>query len=251
VSSSGEKGSFSADIGQDVIDEALKSVERRERAEGGGAAPSPATPTTPAALPPAGAPAPAAPAADDELATLKAELELSTARGRDMMQKLKDEHERMLRASADLENFKKRAAKEKEEIQKFGLERLLKDLIPVYDNFDRALEHARDASDFDSLRQGVEMIRRLFEDTLGRHGVKTFSAKGEAFDPNKHEAMKAEETDAVPPNRVLAEVLRGFTLNDRLVRPALVIVSKGKEPEAPAQPTVAPGAGGPAGSGSN
>jgi molecular chaperone GrpE len=237
VSSSGEKGSFSTDIGQDVIDEALKSVERRARGDASApeAAPASAPPEAPASAP---APAPASvssaaapPSAvpDDELATLKAELELSTARGREMMQKLKDEHERMLRAAADLDNFKKRAAKEKEEIQKFGVERLLKDLIPVYDNFDRALEHAREPSDFDSLKKGVEMIRRLFEDTLGKHGVKSFSSKGEPFDPTKHEAMKAEVTDAVPPNQVLAEVLKGFTLNERLVRPALVIVSRAKD----------------------
>ena len=78
------------------------------------------------------------------------------------------------------------------------------------------------------------MIRRLFEDTLGKHGVKAFSAKGEAFDPNRHEAMKAEVTEAMPPNHVFSEVLKGFTLNDRLVRPALVVVSRA--PEAPPAP---------------
>lgn len=228
VSSSGEKGTFSADIGQDVIDEALRSVERRE-------VPQPGQPPAPQEAQPA-APAPAplegVDPRDAELATLKAELELSTSRGRDMMQKLKDEHERMLRAAADLENYKRRAAKEKEEIQKFGVEKLLRDFLPVYDNFERAIEHARDATDFDSLKKGVELIRQLFEDTLGRHGVKAFSAKGELFDPTRHEAMKAEVTDAMPPNHVFGEVLKGFTLNDRLVRPALVVVSRAPEPPA-------------------
>ncbi len=164
--------------------------------------------------------------------SLKAELELSLSRGRDLMQKLKDEHEKVLRTAADLENYKKRAQKEKDEVQKFGAEKLLKDFLPVFDNFDRALEHAKSSADFESLKKGVEMIRRLFEDNLGKHGVKAFSAKGQPFDPNRHEAMSAAETTELPPNHVYAEVLRGFTLNDRLVRPALVVVSKA--PEAPA-----------------
>jgi molecular chaperone GrpE len=148
------------------------------------------------------------------------------------MGKIKDEHEKMLRAVADLENYKKRALKEKEEMQKFGNEKLLKDFLPVFDNFDRALDAAKSASDFESLRKGVEMTRKLFEDTLGKHGVRAFSAKGQAFDPNRHEAMTAAETTDMPPNHVFSEVLRGFTLNDRLVRPALVIVSR--TPSAPA-----------------
>ena len=87
------------------------------------------------------------------------------------------------------------------------------------------------------------MTRKLFEDTLGKHGVRAFSAKGLAFDPNRHEAMTAAETTDMPPNHVFSEVLRGFTLNDRLVRPALVIVSR--TPAAPATvattpPAVAP-----------
>lgn len=231
MSSSEEKGKFSADIAQDVIDEALKSVERRQKGE---AAPGGASAPTSEEEAAKAQPPPSVEERDAELATLKAELELSTARGREMMQKLKDEHERVLRAAADLENYKKRAAKEKDEVQRFGIEKLLKDFLPVLDNFDRALEHARDPSDYESFKQGVAMIRKLFEDTLGRHGVKGFGARGEVFDPNRHEAMKTETTDAVPPNHVVAEVLRGFTLNDRLVRPALVIVSRAPEAPAPA-----------------
>lgn len=224
MKSPSDKGQFSTDIGDDVLAEALKAVEKRT---GKGDEPAPAQ-----AAPAPQAAAPEAPKADAELEGVKAELELSQARGRDLMAKLKDEHEKMLRAAADLENFKKRAQKEKEEMQRFGNEKLLKDFLPVFDNFDRALDAAKTASDFDSLRKGVEMIRKLFEDTLGRHGVKAFSAKGLPFDPNRHEAMTAAETSELPPNHVFSEVLRGFTLNDRLVRPALVIVSR--TPTAPA-----------------
>jgi molecular chaperone GrpE len=226
VRSPGDKGNFSADIDPDVIAQALKAVEKRTGVEDDGTAPSASTESEGEGA--SGAPAPDA--RDQEMHTLKAELELSMERGRDLMQKLKDEHERLLRAAADLENYKKRAQKEKEEIQKFGSEKLLKDMLPVLDNFDRALDHS--AADLESLHKGVQMIRKQFEDALGKHGVKAFSAKGEVFDPTRHEAMSSAETTDVPPNHVYAEVLRGFTLNERLVRPALVVVARA--PEAPA-----------------
>ena len=227
----GDKGSFSTSIGQDVLDEALKSVEKHS--------PSPSAPPAPAASAPVAAPeAAAAPA--DELESLKAAVEFSQAKGRELMGKIKDEHEKMLRAVADLENYKKRAQKEKDEMQRFGNEKLLKDFLPVFDNFDRALDAAKSAADFESLRKGVEMTRKLFEDTLGKHGVRAFSAKGQPFDPNRHEAMTAAETTEMPANYVHSEVLRGFTLNDRLVRPALVIVSR--TPTAPAASQSAPSA---------
>lgn len=230
VSQPDEKGSFSTSIADDVINEALKSVEKAKSAVRG--EPAPAAPAAVAAAP-APVAAPTADPANDEVATLKAQLELSMAKGRELMGKVKDEHEKMLRAVADLENYKKRALKEKEEVQKFGSEKLLKDFLPVVDNFDRALEHARTSGDIESLKKGVEMIRKLFEDTLGKHGVRSFSTKGEPFDPNKHEAMSAAETDEMPPNHVHSEYLRGFMLNDRLVRPALVVVSKAKAAPAP------------------
>jgi molecular chaperone GrpE len=85
------------------------------------------------------------------------------------------------------------------------------------------------------------MTRKLLEDALGKHGVKTFSAKGQAFDPNRHEAMSAVETTEVPPNHVHTEVLKGFTLNERLMRPALVVVSRApEEAPAPAAPSAEP-----------
>ena len=233
----GDKGSFSTSIGQDVLDEALKSVEKHS--------PSPSAPPPAPSAPAAAAPAPEADAApkdpkEVELESLKASVEFSQAKGRELMGKIKDEHEKMLRAVADLENYKKRALKEKDEMQRFGNEKLLKDFLPVFDNFDRALDAAKSAADFESLRKGVEMTRKLFEDTLSKHGVKAFSAKGQPFDPNRHEAMTAAETTEMPPNFVHSEVLRGFTLNDRLVRPALVVVSR--TPTAPATSQSAPAA---------
>jgi molecular chaperone GrpE len=221
-----EKGKFSADIGQDVIDAALKSVAK---ATGPAAAPEVKVEVE------ADAPAPQDPK-DAELETLKAQLEFSMAKGRETMEKLRDEHDKMLRATADLDNYKKRALKEKEEVQKFGLEKLLKDFLPVIDNLDRALELA--TGDFDSLKKGVAMTRKLFEDTLGRNGVRPFTATGKLFDPRLHEAMQQVESAEIPPNQVVSELVRGYMLNDRLMRPALVAVAKAP---AATQPSQAPG----------
>ena len=209
VRSPDNKGKFQTDISDSVIAEAMKSVDKAT-----GVAPEEAPPPAEAS---------AAPEAKDDKSALEAALELSQAKGRELMGKVKDEHEKMLRAVADLENYKKRALKEKEEVQRFGIEKLLKDFLPVIDNVDRALGAT---SDLDSLRKGLEMIRKLFEDTLGKHGVRAFSAQGKPFDPAHHEAMSQAESAELPPNHVVSEVLRGYTLNDRLVRPALVVVSK-------------------------
>lgn len=256
-----DKGKFSTSIGQDVIEEALRAVRKHS---GQGSDPAPEgvdlSPDAPAQAPVAAAPPPAeaaahapaagAVAADDpvhkELEQLKIQLEFSQAKGRELMEKIKDTHEKMLRAVADLENFKKRSQKEKEEVQRFGVERLLKDLLAIPDNLDRALEHARSPADFDSLKKGLQMTRKLFDDTLGRHGVKSFSAVGKPFDPRFHEAMQHVETDEIPPGQVAAEVLRGYTLNERLARPALVMVSKARAVESAPPPPEASAASAPA-----
>ena len=109
---------------------------------------------------------------------------------------------------------------------RYGLERALKDLLPVIDNLDRALELGERTGKWEGLAEGVRMTRKLLEDTLARQGLKAFSADGKPFDPHLHEAMGHEERADLPPNTVSTEVLRGFTLHDRLVRPALVMVSR-------------------------
>ena len=173
-----------------------------------------------------------------ELEESRQQLEFSQSRSRETMERLKDSHERALRATADLENYKKRAQKEKEEVQKFGSERLLKDFLPVVDNLDRALEAAQKSADFASLRTGVEMTRKLFDGAFGKHGVKGFSAAGQPFDPRLHEAMQQVESAAVPAGHVLYEAVRGYMLNERLMRPALVVVARAPAVQPPAaEPT--------------
>lgn len=164
----------------------------------------------------------AEPSESPEVESLRAQLDLSQLKSRETMDRLKEAHERMLRAAADLENYKKRALREKEELQKFGNEKLLRDLLPVLDNLDRALAAA---SEEDPLRAGVMLVRTTFEQVLGRYGVKGFSAEGVPFDPTLHEALMQVATADKPPGTVVVEHARGFMLHDRLVRPALVGVA--------------------------
>src|SRR5690606_3035603 len=116
-----------------------------------------------------------------ELALKDRLLEEAAERTQQLMQRLQEANDLRLRAIADLDNYKKRAAREREEVQRFGIEKLLTELLPVLDNLDRALETATtgQSNDFDSFVEGVRMNRRLFEDTLARFGVKGFSAVGE------------------------------------------------------------------------
>jgi molecular chaperone GrpE len=162
---------------------------------------------------------------------LEAQLEESFKRARDTSERLKDTHERLLRSAAEFENFKKRALKEKEDTQKFGSERLLKDFLPVMDNLERALDHA-EQHDLKQVIEGVRLVQKLFESTLVKHGVTGFSAVGQPFDPSLHEALMQRESDQ-PPNTVVSEMARGYKLHDRLVRPAAVVVSKAPAPAGP------------------
>jgi molecular chaperone GrpE len=131
--------------------------------------------------------------------------------------------DRWVRERAELENFKRRAAREKQDALRFGSESLLKDLLPVIDNLHRALAHAK--SD-DPIVAGVQLVLRGFDDVFERHGVKVVPARGEPFDPNRHEAISHVESEA-PANTVIDEHQRGYVLHDRLLRPALVTVGKG------------------------
>jgi molecular chaperone GrpE len=205
------KGSFKADIPTDAVEEALRSVERvtgHEEAEAGAGVPvdvEGATPEVP-----------------DELQSVQAQLELSQSIGRDVQKKLEEAHDRWVRSVADLENYRKRAQRERDEVQKFGVEKLVKDLLPVLDNLDRALAAA---SADDTLLEGVKLVRSAFEQALSRHGVRGFSALGTAFDPAHHEALMQVATDEAVPGTVVVEHARGFMLHERLIRPAMVGVA--------------------------
>jgi molecular chaperone GrpE len=133
-----------------------------------------------------------------------------------------------LRSQAEIENLKKRFQKEKEGLIKFSTESLVKQLLPVADNLEKALEHAVDESSFNALREGVELTLKGLRDTLKKVGVEEVQAIGEPFDPNFHEALCEQEDNCVQSGTVLQELQKGYVLNKRLLRPARVVVSKGK-----------------------
>lgn len=136
--------------------------------------------------------------------------------------------ERLLRTTADLDNYKKRAAREREEAVKFANESLLKKLVPVLDNFDMALAAASQNQNgaVQSLQTGVSMIFQQLRNMLLESGLEEIDATGKDFDPNWHEAISQQETSDVPEGKVLQQMRKGYKLRDRLIRPASVVVAK-------------------------
>jgi molecular chaperone GrpE len=132
-----------------------------------------------------------------------------------------------LRERAELENFRKRMQREKDDLVRFANENLLRELLPVVDNLARAIEHARkDTDNLEGLLEGVNMTLSQCQKILDKFGVSPVTAVGEPFNPAFHEAMGQLESADYPANTVLQEMQKGYTLNDRLLRPALVLVSK-------------------------
>jgi molecular chaperone GrpE len=140
----------------------------------------------------------------------------------------KDLYDRLTRVSADFENFKKRQQREKEDVIKFGNEKILKEFLPVLDNLHRALSVGSEGA---QLTDGVRLVTKQFEDTFGKFGVQGFTALHEPFDPARHEAVGSRPSADVAAQHVVEEYQRGYLLSDRLLRPALVIVSSGIESE--------------------
>ena len=130
--------------------------------------------------------------------------------------------EKLLRVAADFENFRKRSRRESDEQRRYGVEPVVVALLPVKDNLDRALEHA---SDDDSVVEGIRMVAKQFDDVLETFGVRGFESVGEEFSPERHEAMGQLPSEDAEPNTVLQELEKGYTLHDRLIRPAKVIVA--------------------------
>jgi molecular chaperone GrpE len=136
-------------------------------------------------------------------------------------QQLKD---RVLRTLADFENFRKRSEREKADFFRFAVAALMKDILPVLDNFDRALDHAEEGDEF---HKGVLLIYKQLFDLLEKSGLRTIDEANVPFDPNIHEAVVREENDALPTHTVAAILQKGYFLHDRLLRPALVKVAVG------------------------
>ena len=158
----------------------------------------------------------AAPLTEDELVALKAKAA-----------KADDHWNGLLRATADFENYKKRAARERLEAQKYATESLLEKLIPVMDNFEMALLAAQaPTASVESLRTGVTMIHHQLKTTMAENGLTELIAHGQPFDPNIHEAVSQQPSAEVPEGHVLQQLRKGYRLRERLLRPATVVVAQ-------------------------
>lgn len=198
----------SADL-ENAMAEALASVEARERpAKDGEVGPEAQAPEEKPADEPEAAGAVRAEGAED-------------AAG------LKDQ---LIRLAADFQNFRKRATRELDEARRYGSEKVVLGLLPVLDNLERAVAHA--GEDDSPIAEGVRMVAKQFVDVLGTFGVNGFESVGEPFDPERHEAMGQVVSEESVPGSIVEEMLKGYFVHDRLLRPAQVLVAA-----APAQKT--------------
>lgn len=136
-----------------------------------------------------------------------------------------------MRAHAELDNYRKRVAREKEESIRYANSSLIENLVPIFDNFELGLGAARSATDTAGIVMGLDMVRKQLEDFLRDQGVEVIDAQGKAFDHNVHDAVAQEASPEIPEGQVLRQVRKGFKLKDRLIRPASVIVSTGPAKE--------------------
>lgn len=141
--------------------------------------------------------------------------------------KAEDYYDRLLRASAEFDNYKKRTTREMRDVVRYANEKLFKELLFVVDNLERAIDAVeKDNAEDDPLLQGVRLTLAEVEKILERNHVTPIKALGQTFDPNFHQAMMQEETEEQPANTVIKEMQKGYVLHDRLLRPAMVVVSK-------------------------
>lgn len=159
----------------------------------------------------------------DSKETLQEELEAAQLES-------KENYDRLLRISAEFENYKKRTSREMAEFRKFANESILKEMLPVVDNLERALE-LTDAGDGSAkcFLEGIQMTHKEILKVFSQFGVKPIEALDKAFDPIYHQAIMQEETEEKPDNTVIKEMQKGYLLHDRLLRPAMVVVSKALE----------------------
>ena len=140
--------------------------------------------------------------------------------------------ERYLRATAEQDNIRKRSEREIDAARRFALEKFAQDLLAVWDSLELGLKSAREAGADNTHVEGVELTLRKLSETMQRHGVESIDPKGETFDPEKHEAMSAVPTNDAAPNTVLEVMQKGYTLNGRVLRPAMVVVSRAGDAKA-------------------
>lgn len=148
----------------------------------------------------------------------------------ELAQALEETRDQLLRARAEFDNYRKRVARDSERVRKMAAESLLKDLLPVADNFERALQHGE--AEPGTLFEGIKMVHKQFVDVLARHGVEPIPAIGQPFDPNVHDALSRMPSDEHSEDTVALEYEKGYRLGDVVLRPAKVVVSSGPSEEA-------------------
>jgi molecular chaperone GrpE len=152
------------------------------------------------------------------------EIEDLTKKLGDKEKEAKDNYDKYLRAVADLDNYKKRAIRDKADAIKYGNEEIIKDILPFMDSLDRALEH--DTGDVQAFKDGIALIQEQLLCCLKKHGVERIDTVGKNFDPNFHEALMQVESDRHENNQIVSEIGKGYLLNGRLIRPSRVCVCK-------------------------
>jgi molecular chaperone GrpE len=172
--------------------------------------------------------------ADEKVRQQNADVENSAATEDDGDANLQADLDRFrdlaLRSQADFENYKKRAAREKEEAIRYANSSLLERLVPILDNFELGLSAARGEGEKSPIFSGMSMILKQLNDFLAENGVQPIEAEGKKFDPNLHEAIAREPNKDIPEGTVLRQTRRGYRLKDRLLRPSSVVVSSGRAP---------------------
>lgn len=173
------------------------------------------TNTTPAAAATEPAPAPTAaiPGPDELLAAAKKDVAAN--------------YDRYMRAVADLENFRKRTIREKDELRQYAAANVVEDIIPILDNLSLGLAATKQQNDVKAIVEGLGHVLEQFKSTLGKHGLKELNPLGQAFDPNQHDCISHQPSPDVPEEKVSQVVRLGYALNGRLLRPASVVVSSG------------------------
>jgi molecular chaperone GrpE len=146
-----------------------------------------------------------------------------------MRQEIERNRDEALRARAEMDNARKRAQRDVEAAHKFGIERLVEALVPVKDSLDLGLEAAQSASDIKTLQEGMALTQQMFQNALDKLGVTAVNPAGARFDPAQHQAMMMEVSTTVEPGTVLRVLQQGYSLHERLIRPAMVIVAKAPE----------------------
>ncbi|MDD8019604.1 MAG: nucleotide exchange factor GrpE [Acidobacteriota bacterium] len=160
---------------------------------------------------------------DKTIESLIFEVETKKREISELKSQLEELRDKLLRTLAEMDNLRKRTAREKEEYTRYALSSVFKELLPIIDNFERALKMS-DETDGKTLKEGIELIYRLLLKLLARYGVKPIELEGERFDPAIHHALSSEESDEVSEPQIKEELQKGYLIHDRLLRPAMVRV---------------------------